>query len=241
MKPLLEIFTIVWNEEKIIQDFIDWYRQRVPDCLITVYDNLSSDRTVEICKNNNCNVISYNTNGWMDEQTLINIRNVCWKNSEAEYVCVVDADEGIGLNREMLQKNLEDKDGWNIAKCQGYEMFGTETDTIDQLLFGCWSAGYCKPVLFRPEFFDAVNLHAGSHSADPVPYPQFEIKWLMNAPNLYHFKWRSWTNGIERAHLLAKRRSPDSARKGWNIHYQFEDSIHKDYYNNGLTNRIKVR
>ena len=77
--PLLEVFVCTWCEDKILLDFIQWYRSRVPDCLITVYDNMSDDRTVEIALDNECKVIPYDTSGYMDEQTLMNIRNNCWK------------------------------------------------------------------------------------------------------------------------------------------------------------------
>jgi len=58
---------------------------------------------------------------------------------------------------------------------------------------------------------------------------------------MYHTKWRSWTNGIERARLLAKRRSEHSKKMGWNFHYELDESIHKDYYENGIRNRVNIR
>lgn len=237
MKPLLEIFTVCWNEEKILQDFITWYRSRVPNCLITVYDNMSTDNTVGIALDNECKVIPFDTNGEMDELTLMNIRNNCWKDSDAKWCLVVDADELISIDKSFLELSLNA----NILQCEGYEMFGTEEDTIDTLLYGCKSAGYCKPCCFRPKCFKEVNLAPGSHSANPEPKEGFTVNLVKGYPDMYHCKWRSWTNGIERAHLLAKKRSQDSKDKGWNFHYALDDSIHKDYYDNGIRNRVKVR
>lgn len=241
MKPLLEIFTVCWNEEKILQDFITWYRSRVPNCLITVYDNMSTDNTVGIALDNECKVIPFDTNSEMDELTLMNIRNNCWKDSEAKWCLVVDADELVDIDTKFLLTDISA----DIYKCEGYEMFGTEEDTIETLVYGCHSIGYCKPVLFRPDKFKEINLRPGSHNADPIADTSYGVSWNdtknKSVVNLYHTKWRSWTNGIERAHLLAKKRSDHSRQNGWNIHYEFDDSIHKDYYENGIRNRVKVR
>lgn len=241
-QPLLEIFTVCWNEEKILPDFIKWYRSRVPGCLITVYDNESDDRTFEIALDNECKVIPFNTGGYMDEQTLMNIRNNCWKQSKAKWCLVVDCDELVDVDDLILEPAaLLNGICDNIFQCEGYEMFGTEQDTIDTLTQGCKSAGYCKPVLFRPDCFKEINLAPGSHSCNPIPKEGFTIKLGVGYPDMYHTKWRSWTNGIERARLLAKRRSEHSAKMGWNFHYGLDEAIHRDYYMRGMEQRIKVR
>jgi hypothetical protein len=119
-------------------------------------------------------------------------------------------------------------------------MFGTEEDTIQTLTQGCESVGYCKPVLFR-NMFREINLYPGSHDADPEIKSPFGIIWDSTSVRLYHTKWRNWSNGIERARLLAKRRSEHSKQMGWNFHYELDESIHLDYYTNGIKNRVKVR
>jgi len=241
MNPLLHVFVCTWNEEKIILDFIKWYQNRVPGCKITVFDNYSTDNTTRIALDNGCEVRFFNSGDEMDEQTLVNIRNNCWKESTAKWCLVVDADELVGVTVDFLT-NFQNG---NIIKCEGFEMFGTEKDTIITLTQGCPSEGYCKPVLFLRECFKEINFAPGSHNCSPIPnYPfgvYFADKDYDTGIKLFHTKWRSWTNGIERAHLLAKRRSGHSRSMGWNIHYEFDDSIHKDYYDNGIKNRVKVR
>ena len=236
MKPLLEVFVCTWNEEKILPDFIKWYRTRVPDCLITVWDNKSDDQTPRIALDNECKLISFDTGGYMDEQTLVNIRNNCWKQSEAKWCLVVDADELVDVSVLCLENWIED-----IIQCTGYEMFGVEGDTIEKLLYGCESAGYCKPVLFKKDSFKEINFSPGSHTCSPVPINEDFSTNPTIILDLYHTKWRSWTNGIERARLLAKRRSEHSKQMGWNFHYELDESVHKEYYENGIRNRKLVR
>jgi len=234
---LLHVFVCVWNEEKIIQDFIDWYRSRVPDCAITVYNNMSTDNTKSIALQNNCEVIDFDTADEMDEQTLIAIRNNCWKSSQANWCLVVDADELVDITDNLFMV----AGTANIFKCEGYEMFGTEGDTIQTLNQGCLSVGYSKPVLFQPWKLEEINFAAGSHNAEPIAKHGFNVCWSTIHPHLYHTKWRSWSNGFDRAKLLAQRRSDHSKRNGWNIHYEFDESIHRDYYENGIRTRIKIQ
>lgn len=238
MRPLLEVFIISWNEEKIISDIIGWYRDRVPGCLITLMDNESTDNTVKIAEQMGCNVTYFSSNNQMDELTLMNVRNTCWKGSEAEYIIVCDADEWVDVNRDILLRNNEEKE-WDICKCFGYEMFGYEHDTPNTLVMGTWSAGYCKPILFKKDKVLETNFEAGSHKCNARG--EEELKWKINFPNLYHTKHRSWSNVIDRCALLAARRSQDSKNRGWNFHYSLPESAHKDYRENGLKNSIKVR
>jgi len=172
----------------------------------------------------------------MDEKTLMDIRNSYWKESEAQWCLVVDADELVDVRMEFLLNSRA-----SMVRCTGYEMFGTEEDTIDTLIYGCPSLGYCKPVLFRPATIKETNFAPGSHSANPISIDGSKNEIWENVVDLYHTKWRSWTNGIERAHLLAKRRSEHSRLQGWNIHYEFDDSVHQEYFSNGHRDKVKVR
>lgn len=234
----ITVYTITWNEVDILQDFVDWYRSRFPDCKIVVYDNMSDDGTVELARQNNCEVIQFTTNGKMDEKTLIEIRNNCWKVCTTNWCVVVDADELVDVTPEIL----EHAGTTSIYRCEGYEMFGTSEDTIETLVNGLPSEGYCKPVVFKPWVFQDINFGPGSHSCNPVPK---EGNWLLwdttKSMKLYHTKWRSWEHGIRRAHMIANRVSEDSRAKGWNFHYALDDSIHLDYYSNGIKNSYKVR
>lgn len=226
---MLEIFTTTWNEEKILPDFINWYKTRFPDCKITVWDNCSTDNTESIALSNNCIVQPFDTKDQMDEASLIWIRNNCWKNSSADWCLVVDADELVDVTPEFL-KSLGNA---NIVKCEGYEMFGRQGDKIEDLK-AVPSEGYSKPVLFKPWIFDEINFAPGSHSCAPIAKKNCYVLWSTLHPRLLHMKWRSWENGIERAKLLAQRRSEHSKLQGWNFHYELDESVHLDYYQKGL-------
>lgn len=233
----LHVYLITWNSADFIKDTLTWYRQRVPDCLFTVYDNMSSDLTVEICNEFGAEVISFNTNGTHDEKTLMNIRELCWKNPEHEstHIVVCDDDEWVNVSLESMEGD------WNVNKCIGYELFGEDSDTMDDLIFGVESIGYAKQAYFRRDQIERMNFGAGSHNANPIPKEGFELKYNPNPVEMFHTKWRGWNRGLSRQYSIAPRRSEDSKSKGWNFHYSLPESVHKDYYQNGFNNRIKVR
>lgn len=226
----IEIFVTTFNNASIIQDFCNWYK----DFTITAYDNESTDDTVEIFKQNNVNVISFSTNGKMSESKLMEIRNNCWKNSDADWVVVVDSDEFIKLNLEELSSEK-----FNIVKCKGYEIFG-EGESFEKLRYGVESIGYSKPVVFKKDYFIDINLHPGSHSCSPVTKEGVQIVYGGNFP-LYHTKWRSWEHGIGKAKELAPRVSEEDKLMGHNFHYGLDTALHLDYYEKGLLNRKLVR
>ena len=64
---------------------IKWYRERFPNCLIIVYDNESTDRSVQIALENNCKVISYSTNNQLSDSKYLEIKNNCWKTDYTSY------------------------------------------------------------------------------------------------------------------------------------------------------------
>lgn len=236
---LLTVFTVTWNEEKNISDFIDWYRTAVPECKIVIYDNYSTDKTVEIALSKNCEVKSFDTNGKLDEMTLINIRNNCWKEYNSHYYCVVDADEFVEVTKEFLLKGLNEN--WDICKCFGYEMFGDNDDTIWDLKYGVPSVGYSKPVLFKNTIAE-TNFEPGSHKGNPIKKFNLPVNWINDYPNLYHTKWRSWENGIQRQKQIAERgRSGHSISMGWAYHYELPEQAHIEHFTQGYKNRIKIR
>jgi glycosyltransferase involved in cell wall biosynthesis len=236
---LLTVFTTTWNEEDIIEDFIQWYRSAVPNCKIVVQDNNSDDNTVDIALKNNCEVVYFDTQGTLDERSLTNLRNNCWKKHPSEYYCVVDSDEWVDVNEHILKRNLE-KNEWDVSRCLGFEIFGQDGDEIKDLTLGTFSIGYSKPVLFRNTISE-INFDPGSHNANPIKYFGSKVDWLDGYIKLYHTKWRSWERGIARQKMLAPRRSEHSKQMGWAFHYGLPEETHKEYYTEGFKNRVRIR
>lgn len=239
-RPLLEIFTTSWNEECTILELISFYRGLVPNCLITVQDNMSTDNTEKLCKDNNVKFTTFDTQGKMDEKTLINLRSNSWKNSEAIYVITCDCDELVDISELELLKNLSNNQ-WNITKCNGVELFGNDKN-IKDANYGIYSKGYSKTVLWMKDAIKESILSPGNHTSKFIPNAGYELKYNEFPPNLYHTKWMDYDKGIKRQNQIKNKGvSQDSIFKGWNFHYNLSDSHHQSYWENGMKNRIKVK
>jgi hypothetical protein len=236
MTPLLDVYTVTWNEQIFLHDFIKFYKNRC-ECNIIILDNDSTDQTVEIAKDYGCEVRSFSTNNQMDEHTLIKIRNTCWLDSTAKFRIVCDSDEFVDVNQSMLENAI--KEEWDYCICEGYEMFGFG-EKWEALVRGIRSVGYCKPVLFK-DTIHGMNFAPGSHSANPTTLRRENPLFVINYPKLYHTKWRDYTYGLNRQRILAQRVSSNSKNNGWNFHYGLDESIHKEYFMNGLKNSKVIR
>ena len=113
---MITIYTITYNEQFILPHFIKWYRDKFPDCRIVIYDNESTDNTVGIAYENNCEVVFYSTNNKLTDSKYLEIKNNCWKDANTDWVVVCDADEFLEVDKNMLNTDQ------TIYKSKGYNM-----------------------------------------------------------------------------------------------------------------------
>ena len=96
---MVTVHIITYNEEVMIGFCIEHYRKKFPNCIIKIYDNYSTDNTVAIAEGYGCEISNYNSYDKFDEQTLIKLKDTCWKNSETDWVVVCDCDELIDITQ----------------------------------------------------------------------------------------------------------------------------------------------
>lgn len=217
----IDVYTLCYNEERFIPYFLRHYGSFVRN--IYVYDNFSTDRSVDILRENP--KVTVNTNGWSrgktDEQFHTNLKNSCYKGSDADWVIVVDMDELVyHFSLEWLLREYK-RAGVTLPHTFGYQMvskrFPTTKDQIyDEIRMGVPDDLYSKPAIFNPSI--NIQYSAGAHYCDPlgpVKYSaQGEIKLL-------HYKSLGWEYLLER-NTMGKGRvlaSPESIAHGWGSHY----------------------
>ena len=147
---MIEIFTIIYNEEVILQKFINHYRERFPNCEITIYDNMSTDNSRQIAIKNGCKIIDYDSNNQIRDDLYLEIKNNCWKNANTDWVLIVDTDEFIYINEQQLKN--EESLGKTIISFEGWNLItmSDNPDIIDlDLKCGSRAAQYDKSYLFN--------------------------------------------------------------------------------------------
>ena len=216
-KMKIDVFAVCYNEEIILPYFLRHYKQFARN--ITVYDNMSTDRSVEIMKEANVNIIPFDTNNEFQERVLINIRNNCWRESDADWIIVCDIAEFI--YHPNLINTLENANGTYITT-EGYEMMSENLPTTngqiyDELKIGHLSHSYSKPCLFKIKDITDINFGCGNHTAKPIG-KVIEVKG--HGIKMLHYKYINRKVLIDKHAHYKIRQSQDMIAMGWCLCYQ---------------------
>jgi hypothetical protein len=225
---MITVYTVAYNEEYQLQFMIDHYRFRFPDCHIVVYDNMSTDNTVDIALRNKCEVVSYDTNNQISDSKYLEIKNNCWKTAKTDWVLICDVDELVDINQDMLK--YEETCNHTIINVHGYNMINMDDNcNLDHIKYGVRSHYYDKNYLFNKKFIKEINYQPGCHQSEPIG----TINYSNNengSYNAYHMNFINIDMSIEKYKSYAKRLSKENLDKGWGVHYLFsEDKIRAEF------------
>lgn len=235
----IHVFTLSYNESAMIPHMVHHYKKYLPSCTITVYDNESTDDSVEKAKALGCNVISWNSNGISDENIKITMRNSVWKSVEKGWIFMVDMDEFICVTERELCE--EEKKGTTILKIIGLNMIGDSTtlDLTDINLQNITRYVHhpleSKKLCFLREKIQDMNYGPGSHTCKPTGVIKYSSKAYSNKHMEYvglPFILNKMVKRYERSHLMRK--------KGWSTHYTDNLSVITYRYNKQLANSTSL-
>jgi len=223
----IDCYTITYNEEKMINFFLNHYS---PFCRnITIFDNQSTDNTVNIVKSHknisNISLYQYDSGDKLNDAIYINIKNNCWKKSNADYVIIVDCDEFL-YNQNGIEKFLSDTNK-KIYKPHGYDMisekFPLGDNVFDSVKMGIPSENYSKCVMFSPKLMSEINYELGCHRCHPIDSEsEIAIPSIYNDLKLLHFKNLSFNYRFERHKMYMNRFSEFNKSHGSGIHYTYD-------------------
>jgi glycosyltransferase involved in cell wall biosynthesis len=189
----VEVFSIMKNEEELLPFYLKHYQNKFKDCIINVYDNGSTDNSIQICKEAGCNIGIFPL---YTEELLKDWKNNIWKNSDADWIIVCDIDELLDMSMSDL---LSLEESVNVIKTQGYNMIDITLDDlpIEELTYGSPSDGYSKSVMFKNKSISEINYTAGSHTANPLPDPVYSD----HVYKLLHYKKQNFSlKNLKKAH-----------------------------------------
>jgi len=208
----LETFAVCFNEERLMPYFLKHYLQYGS---VTIFDNYSTDNTVKIAEESGAIVYQFDSEGQFNEAILTHIRNICWKESKADWVIVTDIDEFV--YHKNLPKVLESIKGTVILP-RMFNMYSdafptTKGQIYDEVKYGVEFNS--KPCLFKPHEIIEMNFEPGCHYA--TPEGNYKLNFTSPIINL-HFKNLSIDYVIERNAFLNSRQAEINKENNWNWH-----------------------
>lgn len=226
----IQVFAICYNEEVMLPYFLRHYSRFCEK--ITIYDNYSTDRSVEICRQNPIvEVQQYDSGNQIRDDIYLQIKNNCWKGCSADWVIVCDIDEIVYGSDEIEDFTVISPDWWEMVS----EKLPTGPNQIyDEIDSGVCMNQATKCIMFRPERINDINYHPGAHGIEPIG----DIKLLRSSQiKILHYKYLSLQYVIDKYKLYASRLSDINKKNSWGYHYNFEAAKIKAYYEDLLARR----
>jgi hypothetical protein len=227
----MTVFTITYNEQLMLPYFMAHYRKRFPNCKIVVYDNESSDKTVEIAESLGCHVHTYTTGDKLNDLMYLQIKNNCWKN-ELGWVIIADCDELVDINENHL---IDEKA--TIIKFEAYNMVNLENDlNIAGMTHAVRAESYDKAYCFNASKLDEIGYGAGCHWCEPKGL----VEYSKNIYKAYHYKYINIDYMINRHAIFASRLSDENIRRGYGTHYMYGEQQIIEEFETARKKSIKI-
>ncbi|MGD0341564.1 MAG: glycosyltransferase family 2 protein [Bacteroidales bacterium] len=220
----VDIFSLCHQEVKLLPYYMRHYSQYGQ---VYLYEGHSTDGTAELAKSLGAIIVPFDTGNEVRDDLFQNMKNNCWKNSDADWAIVCDMDEFI-YHPDFL-KYLETVQG-TIIMPRTYEMmsdtFPTTTGQIyDEVKYGF--EGSRKMFLFKPHELRGINYGAGAHAALP------EGNVIINRDSeiiCMHMRHLSIDYVVERNAYLSKRLSAINRQNRWGWHTELPRKAIEDFY-----------
>ncbi len=243
----IELYTMIYNEERILPYFIDHYRNFVKKFIF--YDNESTDGSVKLIQESGVEheIRPFKSGNTQDDFIFLDIKNNSWKKSRGknvDYIIICDCDELIYHNdmKEFLKgaKNM----GVTLFKPEGFDMVSIKfPDPINvngsitnQIKTGVKSTLLDKCAMFSPDKITEINFGFGCHTASPVGdvlMSQYELKML-------HYKNISLEYTLDKKNISKGRVPEEYAKAGIAKHYFYPDEEFIAKVNDKLENAVIV-
>lgn len=235
------VLSACYNEELLLPYFLRHYELYCDR--IVLYDNQSTDRTAQIASAHpKVTIRTWDTNGQIDENELLHVKNEAWKEwrEEFDWKIVVDVDEFL-YHPTLLRKLQEYRDREiTIARTVGFEMRSMvlpsgDGQIYDEITRGVQSTLYSKCVVFNPREVD-INFAAGCHSCNATGNARFSEPEL----KLLHYSRISHDSMVKRARENDFRLSESSRRQGLWSHLAELAGMSAEEYARDVANASEV-
>jgi hypothetical protein len=236
---LINIFILCYNEELLLPHTIKHYKTLIPNCIITIYDNQSTDNSVKIAKELGCRVISWSSQNRINDNLYIFIKNNCWKNVTNGWIIMIDMDEWLQVTYNDLL--LATRNRISILKIQGYNMIG-ESNALDladidlhAIKKGLKNDNESKTLCFYRRAIHEMNYESGAHKCRPIGYIKYSSRTFLNK----HMEQLGQPFIINKTKNRYKR-NKDNLKNGFGTHYINDETKIIQKYINQKSNAIDI-
>jgi hypothetical protein len=229
----IHAYVICKNEELIMPHLLNYYSKFCQK--ITFYDNESTDNTINIINSfNECEteIISYSTNGEIRDDIYVQIKNSCWKDSDADFVIVIDSDEFL-YHDNLIDFLINNK--FDVYYPTGYNMISNYFPEnynkliTDQVILGEYCKNYSKSVIFNPKTIKDINYGIGAHESNPIGYSDINI-YNGTDLKLLHYKNLGFDYRYNKNSAYGKTLSNYNQINKFGWHYNMsEDEQYKEF------------
>lgn len=187
----IHIFLLCYNESILLPHTIKHYKKYMPSCKITIYDNESTDNSVEIAKSLGCSIVSWNSDDKIDDFKYMRIKNNCWKDITKGWIIMADMDEFLCVTEDELLEEMNS--GTSVLQVDGKDMVG-ESSTLDLSDIDLQTIKRhflninpvtkksleSKNLCFLREKINEMNYSLGAHNCNPIGDVVFSSKIYIN-------------------------------------------------------------
>ena len=236
---MTNIFLLCYNESALLPHTIKHYRNYLPNSVITIYDNESTDNSAEIAISLGCKVVSWSTNNITNEIKQRDLKNNCWKNVSSGWVIIADMDEYLYVTESDLLQEMNN--GVSILSIRGINIIG-ESKTVDLSdidLQNITKYSECptesKNICFFRQSIKQMNYSYGAHLCKPKGNVVYSKTIYINR----HMNFLGLEFYIDK---VTKRYSRNEKMRtyGMNVHYTNDIEKAKEYYNNVLESSLTL-
>lgn len=237
MRLKIEVHALLHNEALILPYFIRHYQRFAK---IFFYESDSTDNSLEIAKKLSTNIIPLPTGNQVNDEVFTDMKNNCWKNSDADWVIVCDPDEFV-YHPDLI--HILENTEFTIFKPDEWRMYSREFPTTtgqiyDEVKYGVPGfPQHNKMILFRPSEIKEMNYCAGCHAGAPVGNVNIcddsEILTL-------HYHDLGVEYRVARNKYLGSRLSEINKLRGWGSHLLVPEDVIRKNFEDDYKNIVQV-
>jgi glycosyltransferase involved in cell wall biosynthesis len=229
----IEAYILVWNEMDILPLVIKHYQKFCDQ--ITILDNYSTDGSAEYALSQGCKVQKFGERNSFNDQHNMDIKNSCWKGSQADWVIVCDCDEVLYHPFFMLKAwdkvpfDYNAKNQVTIFKTIGWQIMSNDMpkDDLLEITNGYEFSNYAKFIIFNPKAIQEINYNPGAHRINPIG----DVRYSEESLYVLHYKH---IGGVERTIQRYAEYQPRMSRlnrqRGYGVHYwRTVGSLHEEW------------